>query len=101
MLRRTPSSNPTKNPPEVLEGMLVYPNGVRQPVTGDLDFGFSNPNSGVTEPRRFCIYTFTHAETDVKIGVVPLFRSDLENVEVAITARLETRTGAKVEEVQP
>ncbi len=97
MLRRTPGSTPTQNPPEVLEGILVYPNGVRQRVTGDLDYGFNNPNSGVTEPRRFCIYTFTHADTDVKVGVVPVFRSDLDNVEGAVTARLESRTGAKVE----
>jgi hypothetical protein len=81
----------------VLEGTLVYPNGVRYRVTGDLDFGFTNPNSGVTEPRRFCIYTFTHADTDVRVGVVPVFRSDLHDVEGAVTARLEVRTGARVE----
>lgn len=97
MLRRTPGSNAVQNPPETLEGTLVYPNGTRHRVTGDLDFGFTNPNSAITEPRRFCLYTFTHADTDVKVGVVPVFRSDLENVEAAVTERLETRTGARVE----
>jgi hypothetical protein len=97
MLRRTPGSSPVQNPPESLEGTLVYPNGTRQRVTGDLDFGFVNPHSGVSGPRRFCLYTFTHTDTDKKVGVVPVFRSDLENVEAAVTERLETRTGAKVE----
>jgi hypothetical protein len=97
MLRRTPSSNPKVSPPETLEGTLVYPNGARQCVTGDLDYGFTNPNSGVTEPRRFCLYTFTHTDTDVQVSVVPVFTADLDNVEVAVTARLEQRTGARVE----
>src|SRR4029079_17421036 len=97
MLRRTPTSNPKQDPPEMLEGVLVYPNGTRERVIGDLDFGFTNPNSGVTEPRRFCLYTFTHADTDVQIGVVPVFKSDLNDVEGAVTARLEMRTGARVE----
>ena len=98
MLRRTPQSCPVANPPESLEGVLVYPNGKRQRVTGDLDFGFTNPNSGVLEPRRFCLYTFTHTDSDVKVGVVPVFKSDLDDVESAVTIRLETRTGAKVEQ---
>lgn len=97
MLRRTPESSPVANPPEALEGTLVYPDGKRHRVTGDLDFGFTNPNSNVTEPRRFCLYTFTHADTNVRVGVVPVFRSDLDDVEAAVTARLETRTGARIE----
>jgi hypothetical protein len=99
MLRRTPTSSPTQDPPEALEGMLVYPNGMRLRVTGDLDYGFTNPNSGVTEPRRFCLYTFTHTDTDVKVGEVPVFKSDLSDVESAVTARLELRTGARVERI--
>jgi hypothetical protein len=105
MLRRTPGSSSTQSeslssdqdPPQMLEGMLVYPNGVRHRITGDLDFGFTNPNSGVTEPRRFCLYTFTHTDTDVKISEVPVFKSDLSDVERAVTVRLEMRTGARVE----
>lgn len=97
MLRRNPSSGSTENPPTTLEGMLVYPNGTRQRITGDLDYGFTNPNSGITEPRRYCLYTFTHTDTDVKVGAVPVFKADLTNVEGAVTARLETRTGARVE----
>jgi hypothetical protein len=100
MLRRTPTSTKaTQSPPESLEGTLVYPNGTRHRVTGDLDYGFTNPNSGISEPRRYCLYTFTHADTDIQVGVVPVFRSDLENVEGAVTARLESRTGARVESV--
>lgn len=97
MLRRTPESNPAQNPPATLEGTLVYPNGIRQRVTGDLDFGFTNPNSGVSEPRRFCLYTFTLADSEVRVGVVPVFKTDLHDVEAAVTARLEVRTGARIE----